>query len=92
MSLFLGTGEIAELCGVSRETVRRWIDLGDLKVSRLPKQGTQRRGHVRVSAAEARRFLEAGGFEVPANVLAATTPTTTTTTTPADAELAKGAA
>ena len=46
--------EVAELLGVSAETVRRYIRLGQLPANRLPS------GHVRIRREDAVRLLPPG--------------------------------
>ena len=44
--MYLTTGDVAELCGVTPETVRRWIRLGQLRPVRIPGQFRFRREDV----------------------------------------------
>ena len=48
--------DIAGNCMVSQTTVRRWIENGQLRASRLPS------GHYRINRMDYRRFLEEYGF------------------------------
>ena len=46
------TGNVAELCGVSRITVLRWIEKAYLPAFRLPE------GHYRIHVSDLNRFLK----------------------------------
>jgi excisionase family DNA binding protein len=50
-SRLLSVKEVAEICGVSPKTVRRWIDARELHVHRLGRQ-------LRVSPADLATFLK----------------------------------
>jgi excisionase family DNA binding protein len=50
-SRLLTVKEVAEVCGVSLKTIRRWIASGDLQVYRLGRQ-------LRVSPADLAGFLK----------------------------------
>jgi len=53
------TGSVAELCGVSRITVLRWIEKGYLLAFRLPE------GHYRIHVSDLNRFLKE--YNIPNN-------------------------
>jgi excisionase family DNA binding protein len=48
--------DIASNCMVSQTTVRRWIEMGQLRAIRLPS------GHYRISQVDYRRFLKESGI------------------------------
>ena len=50
----LTTGQAAKILGVSRQTVRRWIDTGSLHGARLDKNG----GHFRLNPREVNERAE----------------------------------
>ncbi|MCB2198171.1 response regulator [bacterium] len=64
------TGQIANHCHVTPETVANWIKADRLKASTTPG------GHYRVNIEELVRFCRAHGFEVPTEWESGTTPPT----------------
>lgn len=63
---YLSTGELAEICSITKHTVLTAIEKGQLRASRTPG------GHHRIHFEDARRFLEDHG--VPITRLAGTVP------------------
>ncbi len=57
----LTVGQIAELVGVNRKTVRKWVDSGRLPGMRLPGEENQQRER-RVHQDVLREFLERAGY------------------------------
>lgn len=64
------TGQIAQHCHVTPETVANWIKAGRLKASTTPG------GHYRVTLDELVRFCQVHGFEVPAEWESSASPPT----------------
>ena len=64
------TGQIAQHCHVTPETVANWIKADRLKASTTPG------GHYRVNIDELVRFCQAHGFEVPADWESSASPPT----------------
>jgi excisionase family DNA binding protein len=69
----LTVGQIADLVGVDRKTVRKWVDTGALPGMRLPGDETQQRER-RVHQDVLRQFLEAHGYTRIIRELNARTP------------------
>lgn len=59
MRRFLSTTRVAELLGVSSQTIANWIDQGQLAAGRTPG------GHRRVARQDLLAFLDARGLPVP---------------------------
>lgn len=57
------TGNVADLCGVSTNTVQNWIETGELKASKLPSSNWSRI-YPEVLVA----FMKKHGFRVPKEV------------------------
>lgn len=58
-SRFLTTGEVAEMCGMSQQTVIRQIDRGFLKGFRIPGST-----HRRVSISALREWMQQAGMDM----------------------------
>ncbi|MBK8165099.1 MAG: response regulator [bacterium] len=63
MKRTMSTTQVAELLGVSAQTIANWIDNGQLPAGRTPG------GHRRVSAQDLLAFLETRGLPVPAELV-----------------------
>lgn len=54
------TGDVAGFCSVTKETVARWVDRGELPAHQLPGRGDRR-----IAAADLLAFLRDKGFPIP---------------------------
>jgi excisionase family DNA binding protein len=55
---YLTSGDVAKLCGVSKVTVLRWVEKGDLQSVRLPASNDLRKGHNRINKDDYNKFAE----------------------------------